>query len=385
MKLSFVFTVILISNMACSQSSNKKTAQTNNIHVGGKCEGCEGIYEQAPSFNKLNWIDTLPDFNEPGPKMVISGVIYKADGKTPAPNVILYIYHTDQTGKYTPKEGQTGWAKRHGRIRGWMKTNAKGEYKFYTLKPAHYPGSNIPAHIHPIIKEPDKNEYWIDEYLFDDDKFLTTEERKKNMNYGGNGVIVLEEKDGLLYGQRDIYLGRNIPDYPLPKIAGIQSGLELGDNCPAFDPLHISGADAGKHVCPMCKYGYGQGIMLWFNSTQIDKLKYFATVLEREMEQRGEKNLRVFIIYMNPAYNINDAAGQKNLQAKLKNWCEKENLKKVALLFVPSPVDEESCGLFKINPKVETTVFIYKKRKITDKWVNIKYSDESLQAILQKF
>ncbi len=327
----------------------------------------------------------MPDFNEPGPKMVISGVIYKADGKTPAPNVILYIYHTDQTGKYIAKEEQTGWAKRHGHIRGWMKTNAKGEYKFYTLKPAHYPGSNIPAHIHPIIKEPDKNEYWIDEYLFDDDKFLTTEERKKNRNYGGNGVIVLEEKDGLLYGERDIYLGRNIPNYPLPKIAGIQSGLELGDNCPAFDPLHISGADAGKHVCPMCKYGYGQGIMIWFNNTRIDKLKYFATMLEGEMEQRSEKNLRVFIIYMNPTYNINDAAGQKKLQAKLKNWCEKENLKKVALLFVPSPVHEESCGLFKINPKVENTVFIYKKRKITDKWVNIDYSDESLKAILQNF
>ena len=381
----FLLISLIITLCGCSQGAQKQKDQKAQVKVGGPCEGCEGIYEQAPSFDKLSWIDTLPDFREIGPKMVISGIIYKADGKTPASNVILYVYHTDQTGRYTSKDGQTGWAKRHGYIRGWMKTNEKGEYKFYTLKPAHYPGSNIPAHIHPIIKEPDKNEYWIDEYLFDDDKFLTTAERKKNRNYGGYGILELEEKDGILYGERNIYLGRNIPDYPLPIITGIQSGLELGDNCPAFDPFHISGPDAGKHVCPMCKYGYGQGIMIWFNDTHIDKLKNYTKILEGEMEHRGEKNLRVFIVYMNPSYKNNDAAGQKILQRKLKKWCNEQNLKKVALLWVPSPTDEENCGVFKINPKAENTVFVYKKRKIADKWVNIDYSDESLKSILKNF
>lgn len=387
MKLAsfIIFPVLLFVSAGCGQSTDQSPAKNSSQHVGGPCEGCEAIFELAPSFDKLSWIDTLPDFNEPGPKLVISGVIYKADGATPAPNVILYVYHTDQTGHYSPKEGQTGWARRNGYIRGWMKTNAKGEYKFYTLKPGHYPGTNIPAHIHPIIKEPGKNEYWIDEYLFDDDKFLTSSERKKQLGYGGNGIMALEEKNGMLYGERNIYLGRNIPDYPQPKIAGLQSGLDLGDNCPAFDPLHLSGADAGKHVCPMCKYGYGQGIMIWFNHTHIDTLKYFAKILEGEMEHRGEKNLRVFIIYMNPTYNSNDATGQKILQQKLKKWCLEQNLQRVALLWVPSPVDEENCGAFKINPKAENTVFVYKKRKIAARWVNIDYSDESLKSILKNF
>jgi hypothetical protein len=51
---------------------------------------------------------------------------------------------------------------------------------------------------------------------------------------------------------------------------------------------------------------------------------------------------------------------------------------------VPSPVDEESCGVFKINPKAASTVFVYKKRKIADKWVNIDYTDETLKAILKE-
>lgn len=388
MKLAYLLSIALLNLTVsgCTQiNSREKSKSASQTKVGAGCEGCEAIYEQAPSFDKLNWIAILPDYNEPGPKLVVSGIIYKADGITPAPNVVLYVYHTDQTGHYSTKNGQTGWAQRHGYIRGWIKTNEKGEYKFYTLLPGHYPGTNIPAHIHPIIKEPDKNEYWIDEFLFDDDKFLTTAERNKQLGYGGNGIMTLEEKDGILYGERNIYLGRKIPNYPKPKTNDLESGLELGDNCPAFDPLHLSGADAGRIVCPMCKYGYGQGIMVWFNHTNIDTLKYFVKALEQEMAQRGPKNLRVFLIYMNPTYKINDATGQKLLQDKLLKWCVDQNLKQVALLWVPSPVDKESCGLFKINPKVENTVFVYKKRKIAAKWVNIDYSEKMLKEILLSF
>ena len=125
--------------------------------------------------------------------------------------------------------------------------------------------------------------------------------------------------------------------------------------------------------------------MIWFNNTQIEKLNSFVTILEGEMEHRGEKNLRVFIIYMNPAYSINNTKGPKTLQGKLKKWCNEQNLKRVAFLWVPSPTDEENCGVFKINPRAENTVFVYKKRKIADKWVNIDYSEESLKSILRNF
>lgn len=34
-----------------------------------------------------------------------------------------------------------------------MKTNAKGEYQFATIKPAPYPGGMEPAHIHLVVKK----------------------------------------------------------------------------------------------------------------------------------------------------------------------------------------------------------------------------------------
>ncbi len=184
----------------------------NAQRVGGSCEGCEAVFEYGSK--KLTSIDTLPDFKEPGPKLEISGTIYLIDGKTPARNVILYIYHTDQKGVYPQKGNETGWAKRHGYLRGWIKTNADGKYKFYTLRPASYPDTRAPQHIHPVIKEPNRNEYYIDEYLFTDDPFLDEKEKSNQQKRGGSGIITLTKRqDGTWVGKRDIILGLNIPNY----------------------------------------------------------------------------------------------------------------------------------------------------------------------------
>ncbi|WP_407520739.1 hypothetical protein PDL71_10510 [Lacibacter sp. MH-610] len=365
----------LMPFVACTQS-NKPNPKDKP--VGGGCEGCEAIYECPVPFSKLNHIDTLPDFQEPGPKLVVSGVVYKADGLTPAPNVVLYVYHTDQKGLYS--KGDKGWGKRHGYIRGWVRTNAKGEYKFYTLIPASYPNSTIEKHIHPTIKEEGFTEYYIDDYTFDNDKFLNGELRKRMELRGGNGVLVTEFKNGMHHATRNIYLGRNIPGYPQTK-TGLQSGLERDDNCPAFDPIHLSGADKGRDACPMCKYGYGQGVMVWFNHTSLDTLKTFALLLEKEMQQRGPKNFRAFLVYMNPAYKENDAKSQEVLRKKIMRWCEEQNLKNVAMLWVSSPVDE-NCELYHINPAVTNTVMTYQRRKVVNKWVNLPYSHSSVAKIL---
>jgi protocatechuate 3,4-dioxygenase beta subunit len=213
MKLLLVIIVILSSNLACSQNSSKKTTQTNYTNVGGSCEGCEAIHESPVPFDSLKNMSWLPDWNSRGRKLAVNGIVYKADG-TPAPNVILYIYHTDQTGIYPHKGDEKGWGQRHGYLRGWMRTNEKGEYKFFTLRPAAYPGRKDPEHIHITIKEPDKNEYWIDEYLFDDDPLLTDKQKKNCEDRGGSGILKVKDVGNMLKAERQIYLGKNIPDYP---------------------------------------------------------------------------------------------------------------------------------------------------------------------------
>lgn len=385
MKPLCLFLLITCSSLTgCSQNnSNKNVKQEFKTHVGGSCEGCEAIYESPVPFEQLNSVDTLPDFNDPGPKLEISGIIYERDGKTAAKDVILYVYHTDQKGIYPTKGNEKGWAKRHGYIRGWVKTDQNGFYKFYTLLPASYPNSKAPKHIHPTIKEADKNEYWIDEYLFEDDPNLQYEKPNRPPR-GGDGVVKTEMKDGMLRATRHIILGLNVPDYPKAARTNLKSGLAIGANCPAFDPLHLSGIDKGKSTCPMCKYGYSKGVMVWINHANLDQMKQFVKKMEREMTQRGEKNMRVFIIYMNPFYKDNDAEGFRILQGKIRKWCEEQQLNKVAVVWVPSPVDEESAQLFKINPEAKNTVFIYKKRKVVAKWINMEYDEENTKTILNE-
>jgi protocatechuate 3,4-dioxygenase beta subunit len=220
MKLFLIPLIALLIFTSSCGSQDKENTNTDKsagkkIIVGDGCEGCEAVFETPIPFEKLRWSDTLPDFNETGPQLEISGVIYKPDGVTPAPEVVLYVYHTDQKGYYSQKGGETGWGKRHGYIREWLKTNDKGEYKFYTLRPAHYPSNDAPAHIHAIIKEPDKNEYWLDDYVFEDDKLVDEDFKKMIQLRGGSGIISLtKNENGMLIGKRDIILGKNIPNYP---------------------------------------------------------------------------------------------------------------------------------------------------------------------------
>ncbi len=201
--IPFLLLTIISTLTSCQAQSSKK--------IGGACEGCEAIYEYENKI--LSPIDTLPEFQQNEPKLKITGTVFKKDGITPAENVIIYIYHTNRQGIYETKGNETGWAKRHGFIRGWVKTGKDGQYTFYTFKPAPYSDSSEPAHIHITIKESDKNEYYLDEYLFDDDPLVTQSIRNRSKNRGGSGITNPQVENNILTIKRNIILGKNIPNY----------------------------------------------------------------------------------------------------------------------------------------------------------------------------
>ena len=200
MRLIFIILFLLINKGINSQTL-----------VGGPCEGCEAIFEYGNKM--LSAVDTLPGFNNNGSGLKVTGTIYKNDGETPAANVILYIYHTNQKGIYETLGDETGWGKRHGYIRGWIKTDASGRYSFYTLKPGAYPNRKIPAHIHGTIVEPNGYYYWIDSWQFKNDPLLNTNREASENAYGGSGIVELKQEGNILVARRDIILGRNIPGY----------------------------------------------------------------------------------------------------------------------------------------------------------------------------
>lgn len=199
--------------LACTPSHNQALVNDPMPRlVGAPCEGCEAILSYDK--NSLRSVDTLAGFQPTAKKLRISGRIYEADGRTPAAGVILYLYHTNSEGIYPKREEDTGWASRHGYIRGCLKTDAKGRYTFYTNQAGNYPGRKAAAHIHPTLLEPNGKYYYVEDYYFDGDPFLTEREKNPKAPRGGTvGVLQLTQEGDLWLGQRDFILGRNVPKY----------------------------------------------------------------------------------------------------------------------------------------------------------------------------
>jgi protocatechuate 3,4-dioxygenase beta subunit len=377
-----LFVVLFTALTSCNgQTKNSNQTQTNsstnkNKLVGGGCDGCELMYAGMPK--NIKPVDTSAGWKEPGQKLLVTGIVFKLDGKTPAANVIIYYWQTDNKGYYSPKDGMNAKAGRHGHIRGWVKTDVNGKYSIYTIRPAPYPNNTMPAHIHTSIKEPNiDNEYYIDEFVFDDDKLLTGAKRKALEHRGGSGILRVLISGDLQIAEHNIILGLNIPNYPGTSKSGKQSGLQIGEDNPSFTPYHAFGPDKGTRTCPVCKYGRYHGILFFVgNNPNWDDIKKWLTFLEKESTNRS-KYLKVYFVYGN-GKNYNKNARENEL-AKIGTEL---NLKNIALTFVPSMTDTESeVNLNKINPAVENTFIIFRQSAIIEKFIDLKATKENFALI----
>lgn len=374
----FIFSSFLVSCNAQQKEPNKRsTLSSGKDHVvGGPFENGDFMYIRMPE--NIQSIDTSPGWSQKGQKLLVTGTIYRLDGKTPAPNVILYYYHTDINGLYSRNQGLDLRVVRHGYIRGWVKSDSLGRYAIYTVRPAPYPNTNFEAHIHPSIKEPgiDK-EYYIDEFVFDDDTLLTSEKRKKMENRGGSGILRVIKEGNMQVAVHNIVLGLNIPNYPEKQREVILSGLPIGVDQPSFMPFHAYGPDKGSIACPVCKYGRYQGI-LYFVGRHPDweSIRRWLVFLEQQSVERGKYLKAYFVLGDENAYR------KEKRQKELEEIGDQLQLRNIALTFVPSFSDTESeIGLSKINPEVRNTFIVYRNGTIVDKYIDLDATKDNFELI----
>lgn len=164
-----------------------------------------GSTPSVKEAEKLSWSTVLTAAGEPGAPMIVTGRILAADGRTPVEGVTLHVYHTDARGLYSDKPGG---GSNDPRIKGSVKTDKDGRYEFRSIRPASYPGTNNPQHIHAKVFGAGYAERWIPEYWFDDDPLVTADMRARYANLGTYSPIVsIKRGDGGLFAcVRDIRL-----------------------------------------------------------------------------------------------------------------------------------------------------------------------------------
>lgn len=210
MKVS-IFGLLILTLFSCGQTTPQlKDSQENVQHQPDTCDSPDAhiscSFVNIPT--SLSSTMTIAGGNEPGEKLVISGTIYKADGKSPYPNIIVYAYHTDNKGYYSKSGTETGAQKWHGHLHGWCKTDSNGYYKLQTIRPARYPDNSMPAHIHAAIKKDNGQMYWITDFVFKDDHLVNEKYLSTLRNLVGETGIVDIDKDteNTWTGVRDIIL-----------------------------------------------------------------------------------------------------------------------------------------------------------------------------------
>jgi hypothetical protein len=142
---------------------------------------------------------TLASPSEPGQRMRVRGTVRGADGR-PLPRALLYAYQTSAKGWYSDKaphiSGNSGDFL-HARLFAYLRTDAAGRYELHTIRPAGYPGTDLPAHIHVEVEAAgDPSQTYATEIRFDDDPRLTPRWRERSRQEGALIVPVEREAGG---------------------------------------------------------------------------------------------------------------------------------------------------------------------------------------------
>ncbi len=139
------------------------------------------------------------DEKEPGEKLELYGQIRDEDGR-PLPKASVIAYNTDATGLYVPRGSKT----RTPRIRGVAITDADGWYRFRTVRPGGYPGTDDPQHIHLHIDAAVHRQTMRDVWFEDDPRVTSGKRRTWNAD---TAILSLTRRaDGVWVGRYDVQL-----------------------------------------------------------------------------------------------------------------------------------------------------------------------------------
>jgi protocatechuate 3,4-dioxygenase beta subunit len=110
--------------------------------------------------------------DEPGERLVVTGRVM--DGTKPVPGVSVYAFHADQKGLYEPQGMNRGV---DPRLFGAMRSDESGGYRYETVRPGYYGGSDNPSHVHYVVSAPGYRSRLVD-LRFEDDPVIVARRKR---------------------------------------------------------------------------------------------------------------------------------------------------------------------------------------------------------------
>lgn len=95
--------------------------------------------------------------------------------------------------------------------------------------------------------------------------------------------------------------------------------------------------------------------------------------LNASVVAKKEKNLKAFVIFLND--------GSKTIEPQLTTLAETAKAQDIALTYLAK--DDRAVSRYKVNldPEVKNTVIVYKDKKVTAKFVNLKADKKGLEEL----
>jgi hypothetical protein len=158
----------------------------------------------------------------------------------------------------------------------------------------------------------------------------------------------------------------------LPVLAsGPESGLKVGETVTPFHPSHVTGPLKGTNNCPPCTFGSRPQVQVWVNGDNMKNVVEISKVLDKKMKANSEFKAFVVVLTDKPEETAKFLAA----------LAERAGLKDVALTYLSNTDNAIRNYKVSVAEDVKNTVFVYKNKQVSEKFVNLKADEQGLDSL----
>ncbi len=139
------------------------------------------------------------------------------------------------------------------------------------------------------------------------------------------------------------------------------SGLAAGESVEPWTPVHVAGPDKGTRTCPVCTYLSRPAIVVF--ARQGKNTNKLLVEVENLLAKHGKHQLKGFVTVLDSS------------PEELEQLATSEGVVLTSLCYPDAKTGEKDLAAYKVNPKVENTVIVYKDYEVIATFVDLKGDD----------